>query len=439
MEWWLVLLLIFGSLIALMLIGMPVAFCFLFVNVILGFVLWGGIPGLRQLILNIFQSITVFILLPVPLFILMGEVMYRSGIAVNLLDTLDKWLGRLPGRLGLLAVSGGALLSTLTGASMGSTAMLGSVLVPEMEKRGYKKPMSLGPILGSGGLAIMIPPSSLAVLLGAIGQISIGRILIAIIIPGLVMAGLYAVYIIGRCWLDPSIAPQYEVRPSPLLEKLAATVKYVFPVGIIVFLVIGVIILGIATPTEAAATGTLGTFLLTAAYGRLRWDMVTTAVRSAFSSTVMIFMIIVGATGFSQTLAFTGASQGMVDFTLSLPLSPIMVVIAMQVVLLFLGMFMGQVPIMLLTLPIFMPVIQALGFDPVWFGTVYLINMEMGLSSPPFGLSLFVMKSVAPPDTRMADVYRAGLPFLYCDAVAIALIIAFPGLALWLPGVMLSG
>lgn len=434
-----VLLFIFGGLIVFMLSGMPVAFCFLFINAILGYVLWGGVTGLQQLIDNIFASVTIFTLLPVPLFILMGEVMYRSGLAVQLLDTIDKWLGRLPGRLGLVAVSGGALLSCLTGTSMGSTAMLGSTLVPEMEKRGYKKPMSLGPILGSGGLAIMIPPSSLAVLLGAIGEISIGKTLIAIIIPGLIMAALYALYIIGRCWLEPSIAPSYELSRIPLSEKVLSVVKYVLPMGVIIFLVIGIIILGIATPTEAASTGTFGTFMLAAAYGRLSWKMVKISVRDAFSITVMIFMIIVGATGFSQTLAFTGASQGLVDFTLSLPLSPIMIVIVMQLVLIVLGMFMGQVAIMLITLPIFMPVIHAFKFDPVWFGIIFLINMEMALTSPPFGLSLFVMKSVAPKDTTMEDIYKAALPFLVCDAIAMGFVIAFPILALWLPSLMRVG
>ncbi|MDP6180645.1 MAG: TRAP transporter large permease subunit, partial [Desulfatiglandales bacterium] len=193
------------------------------------------------------------------------------------------------------------------------------------------------------------------------------------------------------------------------------------------------------TPTEAAATGTFGTFITAAAYGRLNWKMVKISVRNAFAITVMIFMIIVGATGFSQTLAFTGASQGLVDFTLSLPLSPIMIVIVMQIILIFLGMFMGQVPIMLITLPIFMPVIQAFKFDPVWFGIIFLINMEMALTSPPFGLSLFVMKSVAPKDTTMEDIYKAALPFLVCDAIAMGLIIAFPILALWLPSLMKVG
>ncbi|MBW2609294.1 MAG: TRAP transporter large permease subunit [Deltaproteobacteria bacterium] len=439
MEWWMVLALIFGGLIFLMLTGMPVAFSFLFINAILGYILWGGAPGLQLLINNIFESVTIFTLLPIPLFILMGEVMYHSGLVVHLLDSIDKWLGRLPGRLGLLAVIGGALLSCLTGASMGSTAMLGSTLVPEMEKRGYKKPMSLGPILGSGGLAIMIPPSSLAVLLGAIGEISIGKLLIAIIIPGLIMATLYAGYIIGRCWLQPGIAPAYEVSPSTFGEKIINLVKYVLPMGFIVFLVIGVIIIGIATPTEAAATGTFGTFMTAAAYGRLNWAMLKKSIQNAFALTVIIFMIIVGATGFSQTLAFTGATQGMVDFTLNLPLSPIMIIIVMQIVLIFLGMFMGQVPIMLITLPIFMPVIYALKFDPVWFGIIFLINMEMALTSPPFGLSLFVMKSVAPKDTTMEEIYKAAFPFLLCDAIAMGLIIAFPVLALWLPSLMRAG
>ena len=406
------------------------------INVVGVFVLWGGITGLHQLILSIFQSVTIFTLLPIPLFILMGEVMFHSGMGVNLLDALDKWMGRLPGRLGLLAVGGGTLFSTLTGASMGSVAMLGSTLVPEMEKRGYKKPMSLGPILGSGGLAIMIPPSSLAVLLGAIGEISVGRILIAIIIPGLLMAALYAIYIIGRCWLQPSIAPSYEVPPALLLEKVIASVRYVLPLGFVIFLVVGVIFLGIATPTEAAATGTLGTFILAAAFGRLNWEVVKKSIGGAFEITVMIFMIITGATAFSQILAYTGASEGLTEFTIGLPLAPILIIIAMQVVLLFMGMFMSVVGIMMITLPIFVSVVTALGFNPVWFAVIYLLNMEMATTSPPFGLSLFVMKGVAPADTTMGDIYRAALPFLYCDTIAMALIIAFPTIALWLPGLM---
>ena len=439
MEWWLIFTLMIGGLIALMLVGMPVAFAFLTMNCVFAFFLWGGLSGLDGVIRGLFESITVFSLLPLPLFILMGEAMYNSGLVLKLIDALDKLLGRMPGRLGLLALGGGALLATLTGASMGSTAMLGSTLVPEMEKRGYQKPMSLGPILGSGGLAIMIPPSALAVLFGAIGEMSIGKLLIAIIVPGILMAVLYAAYIIIRCWLQPEIAPPYEVEPTPLTEKLMALIKYVLPLGIIIFLVVGVIFVGIATPTEAAATGCLGTFILAAAYRSLTWKMVKKSFRNAFRITIMMLMIIAAATVFSQIMAFTGATCGTghlhkwpgtasnVDHHCTI-----------MAVLVFLGMFMGVVPIMMITVPIFMPVINRTGFRPrCGSRSSFLLNMEISTTSPPFGLSLFVMKSVAPPDTTMASIYRAALAVFvpgFCRHCADHH--AFPALALWLPNIM---
>ncbi len=436
MEWPLLLLILLGSLIVLMASGLPVAFCFILINIVGVMLLWGGGIGLQQFIFSIFDSVSTFTLLPVPMFILMGEVMFYSGIAPLMMDALDKWLGRLPGRLSLLAVGGGTLFSTLTGASMASVAMLGSVLVPQMEERGYKKPMTLGPILGSGGLAIMIPPSSLAVILGAIAEISIGKILIAIILPGLLMAVLYTSYIIIRSRLQPHLAPVYDVPLISIFDKVIATVRYILPVGFIIFLVIGLIILGVATPTEAAATGAIGTFVLAAFYRRLNWGLVKKSFSGAIQVTVMMFMIIVGAKAFSQIMAFSGASMGLSELAVGLPLTPIFIVIAMQIVLLFLGMFLPVVPIMMVTIPVFMPVILTLGFDPVWFAVIYLLNIEMATTTPPFGLSLFVMKSVAPPDTTMGDVYRGALPFLYCDMIAIALIIAFPLIALWLPDIM---
>ncbi len=436
MEWQLVLLLILGGLIFLMATGMPIFVTFMIVNVIGAFILMGGEIGLVQLAINLKAGVSTFTVLALPLFILMGEVMFHSGIAPYMLSALDKLMGRLPGRLGLMAVAGGTLLSTLTGASMASIAMLGSTLVPEMEKRGYKKPMSLGPILGSGGLAIMIPPSGLAVLFGAIGEISIGRILVAIVIPGLLMAVLYAAYIIGRCQLQPSIAPTYAVPPIPILDKFMSTVKYILPIGFIIFLVLGLIFLGVATPTEAAATGALGTFILAAAYRRLNWQVAKKAVTGAATITVMIFMIIAGAKAFSQLLAFSGATRELAIFVTALPLVPILIFLAMQVVILIMGTFMSVNAIIMITLPVFMPIVIALDFNQVWFAVVTLINIEMGTTSPPFGLSLFVMKGVAPSGTTMGDVYRAALPFLGCDLIAMVLIIAFPTIALWLPGVM---
>jgi tripartite ATP-independent transporter DctM subunit len=400
------------------------------------YIFFGGSIGLEQLILSIFTSLSTFILLPVILFILMGELMFHSGMGFRVLNVLDEWLGHLPGRLSLLAVGAGTLLAALTGVSMASTSILGSVLVPEMEKRGYKKPMTLGPILGSGGLAIMIPPSALAVLLGAISEISVGGILIAIIVPALLMASLYAAYIIVRCKLQPDIAPSYEVPPTPLSKKLADTVRYVLPVGLIVFLVIGVIMLGIATPSEAAASGTLGVIVTALLYRSLSWQVINKSLVETVKVSGMILLILAGARAFSQILSFTGATYGLAEVAVVLPIAPILLVISMQVVVLILGCFMDVVAIMLITLPVFVPSIKGLGFDPVWFAVLMLLNIEMAMLTPPFGIGLFVMKGVAPKDTTMVDIYRAALPFLGLDAIALCLIIVFPAIALWLPSLV---
>jgi tripartite ATP-independent transporter DctM subunit len=435
MEWQIWLLGIFGFLVLLMLTGMPIALCFFIVNVIGMYVLFGGLMGLQNLINSLYSSLNSFILLPIPLFILMGEVMFQSKIAPALIEVVGKWMGKLPGRLALLAVASGTLFSALTGTSIASVAMLGSTLVPEMQRQGYQKPMSLGPILGSGGLAMLIPPSALAVLCGAIGEISISRILIGIIVPGLLVAAIMATYIMVRCILQPDLAPTYDVGKIPLSEKLRDTAKYVLPQGFVIFAVIGLMFLGIASPSEAAACGAVGTCILAACYGRLNWEVVRKTTVSSLSVTGMILIVIGGAQAFSQILAFTGASAGLAEFSATLPVSPIVIIIAMQIIILFLGCLMDVVSIMMITLPIFIPVVKQLGFSDVWFAVIYLINIEIAGISPPFGLSLFVMRGVSSKDTTMMDVYKAAFPFIGCSLLAMILIMMFPFLALWLPGI----
>jgi tripartite ATP-independent transporter DctM subunit len=435
MEWWLVLIIIFGVLVAMMTTGLPIAFSFLMINMV-GLYLYFGAAGLQQLIYSMYTSLDSFILLPIPLFMLMGDVMFYSGIAPVLIHTLDKLLGKLPGRLSLLAVGAGTLIATLTGVSMASVAMLGSTLLPDMEKFGYKKTMSLGPIMGCGGLAMMIPPSSMAVLAGAIGQVSVGKILIAIIFPGLMMASLYALYIILRCRLQPVLAPSYEVRAVPFSEKVVDLGKYVLPQGIIIFLVIGVIFLGIATPSEAAATGCFGTIFLAAIYKKLNLKIMVQSLKSTVGVTGMIFFIIAGSTAYSQIIAYSGAGAGLTQLTTTLPLAPIVVIILMQLVVLVLGMFMSIVAIMMITLPIFIPVVISMNFDPVWFMVIFLVNVETALISPPFGMSLFVMKGVAAKDTTMGDVFRAAVPFFILNVIAMALMLLAPPISTWLPGLM---
>lgn len=432
MEWYETLLFIIGSLLFLFALRIPIAFSFLIVDLIACFWLWGA-TGPEQLVLSLAESVGSFVLLPLPLFILMGTVVFYSEMAPFMIDTLDKWIGRVPGRLSLLAVAGGTVLSTFTGASVGSVAMLGQTLVPEMESRGYKKAMCLGPILGSGGLAIMIPPTGLGVLLAVIGEISVGALLIAIIIPGLVLAFIYTAYIVIRCILQPHLAPNYDIPAVPLSEKVMSTVRYVLPFGLIVFLVVGVIFLGIATPTEAAATGAFGTFLLAALYRRLTWNVTKNSVVQGLHTSLMVLTIVVGANAFSQILGFTGASSGAIKFTTALDVSPIGMFIIMQLIVLVMGMFMDPAAILMVTLPLFMPIVRSLGISDLLFGVVTLMNIEMSVISPPFGFSLFVMKGVAPEGTTMKDIYMAALPFLVLDMFGIALIMVFPQLALWLP------
>jgi tripartite ATP-independent transporter DctM subunit len=435
-EWWLVLLIVFGSLLVLMLTGLPVAFSFMTINLVGVFVLWGGIPGLHQLILSIFESVTFFALLPVPLFILMGEVLFQSGMGTRMLDALDTLLGRLPGRLGLIAVAGGALIAVLCGNTWASTAMLGAMLVPDMERRGYKKPMALGPIMGGGALAIIIPPSGMAVVLATLAGISVGGLLIAGLLPGFVMAAFFAIYIVGRCKLQPQIAPSYTVGRLSFSERLVPIVKYVLPLGVIVFSVIGLMLLGFATPSESAAFGALSTVVLAATYKSLNWQVMRKAFTSTMRTTSMIFLIFCGSTAFSQILAYSGATKGMVNVAVGLPIPPMALLLAMMLVVVFLGMFMDQLSILMITLPIYMPIVGALGWSPLWFGLMMLVNMSIANLSPPFGVELFVMKGVSPPDTTMADVYQASIPFIIMEFLVILVVMLCPPIATWLPSIM---
>jgi tripartite ATP-independent transporter DctM subunit len=437
MEWPLIMLVGFTSLLIMMATGFPIAFGFWLICVVGVYIFFGGEAGLSQLILSMFTSISRFTMLCIPLFVLMGEIMFRSGIGFEVIGVLDKWMGRLPGRLGLLAVAAGTLFGATSGSTTASTAMLGTLLTPEMEKYGYKKPISIGAVMGSGGLAMIIPPSGLAVLLATIAEFSIGKLLIAGIIPGLVIATLYASYIILRCWLQPSVAPSYELTPVPLKEKIVPTVRVALPLGFIIFMVLGLIFLGIATPTEAAAMGVIGTLIMAVVYKKLNWKVVKESVTGTLGITVMVLIIITAAVAFSQILAFSGVSRGLVGLVSGLAIHPLLIMGMMQLIMLFLGTFMDVTAIMMVTIPIYMPIIEVLGFEPVWFGLIMLINLEMAMTTPPFGILLYVMKGVAPPDTTLGDVIKAGFPFLLCDLTAMILIMFFPILALWLPNLMM--
>jgi tripartite ATP-independent transporter DctM subunit len=352
-----------------------------------------------------------------------------------MLDSISKWLGRLPGRLALLTVGFCTIFATMSGSQIATTSMMGTILTPDMEARGYGKPMSIGAVIGAGGLAMIIPPSSQAVILGAIGGISIGKLLISGIIPGLLLAILYATYIILRCWLQPSIAPPYDVKRVPFIEKVSDTAKYVLPLALIVFLVLGLIFLGWATPSESAAAGAIGSVILAAFYKKLNWDLMNKSLMLTVQSSANVLIIIAGSATFSQILAFSGVSRYLAEVAVSLPVSPVMLIILMQVLLVFLGCFMGSVPMIMITMPIFMPIVLATHFDPIAFGLITLINMETAGLTPPVGMGLFVMKSVS-PETPMTTIYKAALPFIAVNVVVMALVLIFPPMATWLPSMI---
>jgi tripartite ATP-independent transporter DctM subunit len=435
MDWWIVMILLFGGLVIFMLTSMPIAFAFIIFNFI-GVLFLMGAGGFEQVVNSMVDSLTRFSLVPVPMFILMGGIIFYSGMADRIINVVDDWIGRLPGRLSLLAIASGTLFAALTGSTMGSTAMLGTLLVPEMKSRGYAKSMILGPIMGAGGLAMIIPPSALGVILGSLASINIGKLLIGGVLPGLLIAVLYSLYIIIRAWLQPSVAPSYAVTPKPISTKLVNVAKYLLPLVLIILAVLGSMFLGVATPTEAAALGAFVSFILAAVYRKLNRKAIKETLRTTIEITVMAFMIVAASNVFSQIMAFSGVSRSLVQAVTSAQISPILILIGMQIILLFLGCFMEQVAMMMITLPIFMPVVTALHFDPIWFGIMMLINLEVGMLTPPFGMVLFVMKGVAPKDVTMGDIYRAAMPFVLLDILAIALIMAFPAIATSLPSIM---
>jgi tripartite ATP-independent transporter DctM subunit len=436
MDWWPPFLYIFGGLVVLLAVGVPVGFAFLITNLAGTYFYMGGEAGLLTIALYVYDSLASFTLIPVALFILMGEFLFQSDISKDALDVFDQWLGRIPGRLALVAVAGGVLFAFLSGSAIASAAALGTLLVPEMTRRGYSKAMSIGPILGSGQLAVIIPPSLLIVILGNLADISVAKLLVAGVVPGVLLAGIFASYIVGRSWLDPRVAPSFEVRQLLLSKKLLKTVRYLMPLGVVVFLVLGVIFLGIATPSEAAGLGAMGSMLLPLLYGRFSLKMVRSSLAGTARTSGTILVILAGSTTFSQVLSFTGASRGMVEAVKGLELSPLMVLIGMVAVWMILGFMIDQVSIMMISIPIFMPMARALGFEPLWFGIIALITIEMGVITPPFGLLLFVTKGVAPPDTTMREIIQASFPFLIMDVACIAILISFPILTLWLPALM---
>ena len=436
MSWQAAAWLMLGGSTLLMFLGLPVAFSFLAINLIGAWVWLGGEVGLVQLARNSVQSVTSFALTPIPLFILMGEVLFHTGLAVKVIDGIERLIREVPGRLAVVAVVAGTVFSAISGSTIATTAMLGSLMLPVMLARGYHPTIAAGPIMAIGAVDMLIPPSALTVLLGSLSGISISKLLIGGIGPGLILSVIFVGYIMLRVKLEPALAPKTPLEEFHGWQKFRPFMQYVLPLVSIFGIVVGAMIAGWATPTECAALGAFATMVLAVLYKSLTMENLLKSLQGTAAISGMILFIIVGATTFSQILSFSGASDGLARLITQLGLPPLAVVAGMMLLLIFLGVFVEQVSMMMITLPIFMPIVQQMGVDPVWFGVMFLICMQLGLLMPPHGLLLMTMKGVAPPQVTMLHIFRAVTPFLLISVIVLVLVFLVPGVAVWLPGLV---
>jgi tripartite ATP-independent transporter DctM subunit len=438
MTWWIAACVLFGSLTAAFAIGLPAAFAFLAINIAGAWIWLGQDAGLIQLVRNGVASISSFSLTPIPFFVLMGEVLFHTGVAMKAIEAIDRVIWRVPGRLSVVAVVAGTVFSAISGSTIATTALLGSLLLPEMLRRGYHPNMAMGPIMAIGGVDMLIPPSALTVLLGSLAGISISQLLIAGIVPGVLLSLVFVAWIVWRASADPSLAPAFEHEEVRGWARWMPLVIYVFPLLLIFVIVVAAMAAGWATPTESAALGAVGTVLVAWIYRSLTWSNLMKSLMGTAGISGVILFIIVGATTFAQILTFSGATNGLVQAIQQANFAPWAVLVAMMAILLILGCFIDQVSMMLICLPFFMPLVAAYGFDAVWFGVLFLICMQLGLLTPPFGMLLFTMKSVAPKNIEMRQVYSAVTPYVAMGLAALVLVMAFPSLATWLPKMLIG-
>jgi len=435
----LITLLMVGSLLVLVVLGMPMALALGFVAVAFAYAFFGW--GALQLISSrIYGFVNVYVLIAVPMFLLMASIMDRSGVARELYDAMSVWAGGLPGGIAVMTLVAAVFMAATTGIIGGEIILLGLVALPQMLRLGYRKGLAIGTICAGGSLGTMIPPSIVLIFYGLTANVSIGELFVAVVMPGLLLAGFYLVYILVRCGLDPSQGPPLPAaeRDMSLGAKLRMLKGLVLPMGI-AFGVLGSIYAGVAAVSEAAAVGVAGTIFAAWVRGQLSWALLRGALHQTMSTCGLLLWLTFGATALIGVYNLLGGIRFIHDAMTGLPFAPIVVVLIMMAVLIVLGLFMDWVGILLLTMPIFVPIIQSLGYDPIWFGILFCMNMQISYLSPPFGPAAFYLKSVAPPEIGLHDIYKALWPFMLMQMAAMLLVMMFPQIALWLPEVLMRG
>jgi len=429
----------FALLLFFMMCGYSVGFVMGGTALLVGLLTFG--PGIVDILVDrVFHYQTHYLLIACPLFLLMGQVLGQSGLVDNLYGALHVWMGRLRGGLAVATVTICTIFAAATGIVSSSVVAMGLIAFPSMLKRGYDKKLAGGSVMAGGALGVLIPPSVLLVLFGVVAEMSVGKLFFACFVPGLVLSSLYIGYILLRSFLQPEIAPAVpeEETRIPITQKVSLLVKAIIPPVLLIVSVLGSILFGVATPTEAAGVGAVGAIIITAFNRRLNWPVIKNSLFVAVRTWGMICIIVFGATSFVGVFTVLGGGKIVEDVMMGLPFGTTGSLIVMLLILFILGMFIDPGGIVMLCAPLFVPIAVTLGFNQLWFAVVFNLVLQMSFLTPPFGFALFFLKAVAPPGVTMVDLIKGGVPFVGLQAIGTGVIIAFPVLALWLPGLMIS-
>ncbi len=428
----------FGLLIVLLLAGVPLAFVGGGVAALFIVYLW-GVDGFYLIVSHVFDTMDNYALVAVPMFIFMANMLERSGVGDALFKAIHVWTGPLRGSLAVATVIACMIIAAMVGIVGAGVVMMGLIALPAMLKRKYSKSMALGPILAGGTLGQLIPPSVIFIIYALVAGVSIGKLFMGGLVAGVLLGGLYITYILIRCYFQPHLGPPMpkEERMMPLAQKVAYLRGLILP-GLLMTAVLGSIFLGMATPTEAAGVGALGALISAAVHRQLSWANVKYALFVTTRTTCMIAWIFFGVKAFSAVFILAGAGKMVENMIIGLPLGPWGILISMQVFYLIMGVPMDWLGCLMITGPIFIPIIRELGFDAVWFGILFNVNMQIAYLSPPVGSSMYYLKGVAPPGITMGDIFRSVLPFVGLQLIGLILIMAFPRIVMWLPELVIG-
>ena len=432
-EW--ITFLLFGALILFLALGLPLAFVLGGVGVVGSYLLWGD-RGLYLITTQAYASMGKFTLLAIPLFIFMSMILERAGVADDLYTLMHRWMGPVPGGLAIGTVIICTIFAAMAGISGAATVSMGIIALPAMLRRGYDKTIAMGSISGGGALGILIPPSVPMILYATLTGVSIGGLFAGGILPGLLLATLFILYIGIRCHFQPALGPPLPVEERvSWREKLISLKAVLLPIMIII-MVLGSIYAGVCTATEASALGCVGAIISAVVYRKLNWTLIKESCFRTAALTALIIWILIGAYGFTAVYTGTGAHVLMEHIMMSIPGGRWAILFTMQIIFFILGCILDPVGIIMICTPVFVPVITTLGFDPLWFGVLFVMNMEMGYLTPPFGFNLFYMKAIVPPGITMGDIYRSIAPFVILQGIGLVIVVIFPEIALWLPKLM---